>query len=252
MPKLFKREFGEGEPLIILHGLMGSSDNWVTLGKQYAEKFHVIIPDQRNHGQSFHSDEFDYNQMSDDLLELIDEMGIRKAHLLGHSMGGKVVMQFALENPQKVNRLLVADMVPKSYRVDYETIFKALNAVDLNALASRSEAENIVSKYIEEFGVRQFLLKNLTRIDDGYRWKANLEVIQRDIQKMGDWQNSNKTFKGETLFLMGSKSGYYKEGDESIMETFFPNSQLQFIEAGHWLHAEKPDQFFEASKAFLL
>ena len=148
MNQLFFREFGQGEPLIILHGLLGSSDNWVTLGKQYGQHFHVIVPDQRNHGQSFHSDEFDYSFMAEDLQMLVDAKGFKAMNLLGHSMGGKVVMQYALHHPERVKRLIVADMAPKAYKMDYYLIFHALKSINLNGLVSRNEAENVLAERI--------------------------------------------------------------------------------------------------------
>ncbi len=248
---LFFREYGAGDPLIILHGLMGSSDNWATHAKAFAEHFHVLIPDQRNHGQSFHSEEFNYDLLANDLADFINQHTNGLVSLLGHSMGGKVVMKYALQNPNGVKKLVVADMAPKNYKVDYDLIFSALNAVDLNTIKSRSEAEKVVSGYIQEFGMRQFLLKNLTRTDSGYHWKANLGSIQSNIQQMGLWDSSDNQYDGPALFISGNKSGYVKESDHSAVTALFPQAQFQTLNAGHWLHAEKPNEFMSYVQSFL-
>lgn len=248
---LFHREFGEGPPLIILHGLMGSSDNWITLGKQFSEHFHVFLIDQRNHGQSFHSDEFNYQVLTEDLANFVEQQSFDKVSLIGHSMGGKVVMLYALNYPGKVTKLLVADMAPKNYQVNYDLIFSGLNAVDLVNLKSRSEAEKIVSEYIDDFETRQFLLKNLMRDNKSYRWKANLPVIQENIQKMGFWADTNARFDGPTLFISGMLSGYVKDGDGEGIKQLFPDVRMISLESGHWPHAEKPIEFKEAAFDFL-
>ena len=248
---LFFREFGEGEPLIILHGFLGSSDNWVTLGKIYAEHFKVFIIDQRNHGQSFHSDDFDYHHLTSDLSDFIVEKSLTNVSLIGHSMGGKVVMKYVLENPDQINKLIVADMAPKSYPVDYNLIFSALNAIDIENLKSRGEAERILSSHIADFGMRQFLLKNLTRNGDGYKWKANFKVLEANIEKIGDWSTRSQAFEGPTLFINGKQSDYVRDIDEPTILSHFPAVSRVTIDAGHWLHAEKPNEFMEASLNFL-
>ncbi len=248
---LFYREYGSGEPLIILHGLMGSSDNWATHARGFAEHYHVFIPDQRNHGQSFHSDGFNYDVLVSDLEEFVEQYTGAPVSLIGHSMGGKVVMQYTLQNPKNVKKLIVADMVPKNYRVDYDLIFSALKAVDLKTITSRSEAERIVSGYIDDFGMRQFLLKNLTRSDNGYKWKANLKSIEENIQQTGLWNSTRKQYDGPALFISGDKSGYVKETDHSIISNLFTAAKFKSLNAGHWLHAEKPNEFMASAISFL-
>lgn len=252
MQQLNYKSFGEGEPLIILHGLFGSLDNWVTLGKKYAENHQVFLVDQRNHGQSFHDDTFSYEAMSEDLCQFMGQMNIEKAHMIGHSMGGKTVMEFAVKYPEKVNKLIVADIGPKSYPVHHSTIIKAFYSIPIGSLVSRKQADELLSGLIPEFGIRQFLLKNLAREENGFRWKMNLDVIASKIEEVGKGLNQNATFNRETLFLRGGNSDYILDDDFNLIHSIFPKSRIETIEsAGHWLHAEKPMEFFEATTKFL-
>ncbi|OEK06828.1 alpha/beta fold hydrolase [Roseivirga misakiensis] len=253
MPTLNHKVYGEGKPLIILHGLFGSLDNWVTLGKKFGEDFKVFLVDQRNHGQSFHDATFSYEAMSEDLCQFMGEMSINSAHLIGHSMGGKTVMEFARKYPEKVDKLVVADIGPKSYPVHHTAIIKAFYSVPINTLKSRKEADEILSTQIEDFGIRQFLLKNLARTENGFKWKMNLDVIATQIEEVGKGLNQNATFKKESLFIRGGKSDYILDGDVNLIHSIFPNSKIATVEgAGHWLHAEKPMDFYQQVRNFLL
>lgn len=252
MQELYYRELGSGSPLIILHGLFGSSDNWLTLGKKMAEKYKVYLVDQRNHGQSFHSDEFNYQVMSTDLNKFMQQKEIASAHILGHSMGGKTAMQFAVEYPGKINKLIVADIGPRFYPVHHDTILKGLFSINLDKLASRKEADETLSAFVPEVGVRQFLLKNLAREGSSFTWKMNLQVIAKEIEQVGKSLNQNAVFEKPTLFLSGGNSDYIKDADLNLIHSIFKNSMLKTIEgAGHWLHAEKPEEFFELTMNFL-
>ncbi len=243
---------GEGKPLVILHGLFGSLDNWMTLGKKWSESRKVILVDQRNHGNSFHADEFNYQLMSDDLDMLFTHLKIEKAIILGHSMGGKTAMQFAIEYPEKVDQLIIADIGPKFYPVHHHTIIKAFYSVPVKELKSRNEADDLLSGLIPDFGTRQFLLKNLSREKDGFSWKMNLDVIAKNIEEVGKGLNQNAQFKKPTLFVRGSKSDYITNDDLNLIHSIFSDSRLKTIEgAGHWLHAEKPKEFFEALNEFI-
>ena len=243
---------GEGEPFVILHGLFGSLDNWMTLGKKWAENRKVILVDQRNHGNSFHADEFNYQVMSDDLAKLFTHLRIEQAIVMGHSMGGKTAMQFAIEYPEKISKLIVADIGPKFYPVHHHTILKAFYSVPVKDLSSRNEADEIVKKLIPDFGTRQFLLKNLSREKDGFSWKMNLDIIAKNIEEVGKSLNQNAQFKKPTLFVRGSKSDYITNDDLNLIHSIFSESQLKTIEgAGHWLHAEKPNEFFETINDFI-
>lgn len=252
MKELYFRELGEGQPLIILHGLLGTSDNWLTLGKKYAEHFKVYILDQRNHGQSFHDNEFSYPAMSQDLLDFMNSHDIEKAHILGHSMGGKVAMTFATEHPNRVYKLIVADIGPQAYPPHHEAIFKGLFSLDLAKLGSRKEADKKLVEVIPEFGIRQFLLKNLARNADSFEWKMNLDVIAKEIDRVGMGLSQNAGYGGKSLFVRGGKSDYVKDSDMNLIHSIFKNCKLETIEgAGHWLHAEKPDQFLSITLTFL-
>lgn len=252
MPQLNYKTFGEGEPLIILHGLFGSLDNWITLAKKFADNYKVYIVDQRNHGLSFHDDAWDYDVMAEDLCEFMSTEQLDKALLIGHSMGGKTVMNFAVKYPEKVDKLIVADIGPKYYPVHHTTIIKALYSIDVNALSSRNEADEQMQKLISEFGVRQFLLKNLQRDGDSFRWKMNLDVIAKNIEEVGKALNQNATYAQPTLFIRGGKSDYIQDGDFNTIHSIFPKSKIETIaSAGHWLHAEKPAEFFQLVTEFL-
>lgn len=252
MQELYFRELGEGKPLIILHGLLGTSDNWLTLGKKYAEHYKVYILDQRNHGQSFHDDEFSYPAMAEDLLKFMDDHNIEKAHILGHSMGGKVAMTFAIEHPNRVDKLIVADIGPQSYPPHHQQIFKGLFSLDLANLSSRNEADQKLGEHIPELGVRQFLLKNLTRNGDSFEWRMNLNVIAKEIDKIGLGLNHNALFEGSSFFIRGGKSDYVKDSDFNLIHTIFKKSKIETIEGvGHWLHAENPEEFLNLTLDYL-
>lgn len=252
--KLNYKEFGEGnQVLIILHGLLGSLDNWQSHAQHFAEDFKVYTIDHRNHGKSPHSEDMDYDLFVDDLAEFFEDQGIQSAHLLGHSMGGKTVMNFATLYPKKVDKMIVADMSPKASDYAHALIFQALNAVDLENLKSRGEAEITISEFIPEFGVRQFLLKNLTRDKEkGFVWKANISAIERNYPHILEGLDEYALFEGETLFLKGAKSNYVTDEDYELINGHFPKAIIQEVSnAGHWLHAENPKEFYEKAIEFL-
>ena len=260
--KLFFRKLGQGQPMIILHGLFGQSDNWQTLGKQFAEHgstsvttgYEVYLVDMRNHGHSPHSDQWNYNVMSNDLLELINDNILKKVILIGHSMGGKAAMQFALDHPEKLSKLIVADMAPKYYPPHHDKIIEGLKSVDFDVVKTRKEAEEQLSKYINDFGTKQFLLKNLYwKEDDKLAWRFNLEVISKNIEAVGEtFNHDDKQCILPALFLRGGKSKYILDSDKGKIKRMFPRYQLRTIEnAGHWLHADQPAAFFKQVIDFL-
>jgi esterase len=252
--KLFFRKFGE-EPsvLIILHGLFGSSDNWLSLAKTLSQDHTVYLIDQRNHGQSPHSDLHNYQAMSEDLNELMTDEKISSAVILGHSMGGKTAMRFAINFPKKVSKLIVVDIGPKYYPVHHKTILDALLSVDLNAYNSRKEVEDFLLDKLPEPEVRQFLLKNIFWNEDKrMQWRMNLQVLNKEIENIGEAITENTTFKGPSLFLKAEKSDYITEKDYVNIHRLFCPSIIECIpETGHWIQAEAPEVFLDSISAFL-
>lgn len=243
------KELGESDkqPLVILHGLFGSLDNWITLAKYFAEHFHVYLVDQRNHGKSFHSDEFSYEHMAEDLHNFIVSHSIRNPIILGHSMGGKTAMLFATQHPEMLEKLIVVDIAPKAYPVHHHQIIEGLKALDLAKIERRSEADKLLSASIPQDDTRQFLLKNITRNETGgFKWKMNLLVIEKEIETIGYGLSEDSLFEKETLFIRGLKSDYIQDEDIDLIQEHFPNSRLESVEnAGHWVHAQAPQQLFE-------
>lgn len=251
--KLHFRTLGQGEPLIIMHGVFGSSDNWQTLAKIFAEQFKVYLVDLRNHGNSPHSDDFSYELMVKDVIELMDDEKISSAHILGHSMGGKVAMHLSTKHSERVNKLIVVDIAPKYYAPHHKQIFEGFHSVDLKSLESRKEADDQMSKVIANMGVRLFILKNLNRDKDGnFSWKLNVDAIEKAIEEVGESIEEGVSFDGETLFISGGKSDYIKEEDHEMIRSYFPNAEIETVAgAGHWVHAEKPDELSALVTNFL-
>jgi len=252
--KLHSQIFGTGRPFVILHGFLGMGDNWKTLGTRWAEDgYEIHLLDQRNHGRSFHSDAFSYEIMAEDLKKYCEENNLNKIVLLGHSMGGKVAMQFAVTYPEKVSKLIVADIGPKAYPPHHQDILKALSQLDFLKIKSRSEAEDILSEYIKDEGTRLFLLKNLYRKSKNeLALRINLPILSKKIEKVGAALPENTVFKEDTLFLRGEKSGYIEPIDELLIKKHFPKAKIETVSnAGHWLHAENPDDFYNNVMNFL-
>ena len=254
MELLHSRIIGEGKPLLILHGFLGMSDNWKTLGNQYSQnEFQAHLIDQRNHGKSFHSDDFDYELLADDLKNYMVHHNISSANLIGHSMGGKTVMQFACSNPKLVEKLIVADIAPKYYPPHHSEIINGLVSLNFEKINSRTEADNELAKHLSDFGIRQFLLKNLYWVEKGkLGFRFNLSILQNKMEEIGENISSTATFTGETLFLRGDKSEYILQNDFDIIKRHFPKAAINTISnAGHWLHAENPKEFFFETLNFL-
>ena len=251
---LYSRIEGSGDPLLIIHGFLGMSDNWKSLGSQYAAKgFQVHILDLRNHGKSFHSDEFNYDVMAQDVLEYCTEYSLEKVSIIGHSMGGKVAMLFATTFPERVEKLVVADIGPKYYPPHHQEIFAGLNAVDFSKKPDRSEVEETLYPYIPDFGTRQFIMKNVFWVEPGQLdFRFNLKVFNNNIDEIGTALPENAQFTNSTLFIRGGNSKYILDVDLPQIEKHFPNSSLVTIpNVGHWLHAENPKAFFEETVRFL-
>ncbi|MEL6845557.1 MAG: alpha/beta fold hydrolase [Bacteroidota bacterium] len=247
------KSFGNGPALIILHGLFGSLDNWVSHARKLSESYSVYLVDQRNHGKSPHDPQWDYETMAEDLNEFMDQQGIYQANLLGHSMGGKTVMRFAMLYPERIEKLIVADMAPKSYEPHHTKILETLISVDLSKFDSRKAVSEFMEDRIEELGVRQFLLKSLGRDENkAFRWKFNLPVIYQNYPKILEAIPLDFEFDGPTLFLSGGQSPYVSPEDRSMILEGFPEAQFSVIEqAGHWLHADSPSEFLAELRAFL-
>lgn len=251
--KLNFRTLGSGSPLIVMHGVFGSSDNWQTLGKVFSEKYKVYLVDMRNHGKSPHSDDFDYSLMVQDIVEMMGDEGLKKAHILGHSMGGKVAMHLATIHPDKIDRLIVVDIAPKYYPPHHQQIFEGFHSVDLKNLQNRKEADDQMAQVISNMGVRQFILKNLIRDNDGsFGWKLNLIAIENAIEKVGEGLETSVSFSGPSLFIAGGKSDYIQTSDHELIKNYFKSAEVSIVDgAGHWVHAEKPQELSELVLEFL-
>jgi esterase len=250
--ELFHRVYGSGSPLIILHGLFGSCDNWMTQAKMLGEHFTVYTVDLRNHGLSPHSDQHSYDLMAADVRGFITVHNLAPAVVIGHSMGGKVAMKLATDHPDLVSKLVVVDIVPKPYPPHHNKIVEGLLALNVEALTSRQEADLQLSAHVPQSDVRQFLLKNLSRKPQGgFSWKINLPVIADALEDILGDPVHGSPFTGPTLFLMGSRSDYYKHGDEVRIKTHFPKFELDFLETGHWVQAEQPELFVKRVVTFL-
>lgn len=251
--RLHFREQGRGSPLVILHGLFGSLENWAFISQQLSEILQVFSVDQRNHGQSPHSPEMNYSLMAEDVGEFVEERGLLKTSLLGHSMGGKVAMQFALRYPDQVERLVIVDMAPRAYRPAHEEIFRALLALNLNQFQTRAQIDDALSAGIPDLTTRRFLLKGLTRTASGsFNWKFDLPSLYHNYSFLNEATESDQPFEGPTLFIRGEKSDYIREQDLPEIQHLFPGSKVVTISgAGHWVHAEAPEKFLKITKQFL-
>ena len=251
--RLNYKKIGEGQPLIILHGLFGSLDNWMTHGKKWSEEYQVYLVDQRNHGQSPHQAPFDYTSMANDLAKFINEEQIENPILIGHSMGGKTVMEYAVNHPDSIQKAIIVDIAPVAYEVHHYAVLQALNAVNLEEVNSRGEANRILSVYLEDSGVRQFLLKNLYWKEKGkLAWRFNLSLIEKEIIPISEFDISPKQYHGPTLFIKGENSPYILPEYASAIHDKFPNYHLEVIvNAGHWVHAEAPQHFYDVCTSFM-
>jgi len=238
------RKYGEGPPLIILHGLFGSSDNWHAMARCWSQHFTVFAVDQRNHGASPHTTGINYNLLSGDLQGFMDEQQIESAFLVGHSMGGKVAMLFADQFPERVRGLVILDIGIKAYEPRHEAILEVLRDLGPETFDHRNELEPVLAKSIASPGVRQFLIKNLKRDTSGkLAWKFNRQAILADYPKLVAEIPMQVPCDLPALFIRGANSDYITNGDWPVLQNFFPRGELTTLEdAGHWLHAEKPNE----------
>ena len=263
--KLFYRKLGKGDSLIILHGLYGCSDNWLSIARILANNYQVYIPDLRNHGNSPHDMKHDYHVLVEDLLEFCNEHNIQKTILIGHSMGGKLAMSFALLFPYMIEKLVIIDISPRSYlnvesfrehKKQHDEIIHALLNVDFKKIKNRTDVDELLSESIKSKRIRQFLLKNLKRNkDSSYQWKFNLKAIHENLEKTMDsivLLSENKTCLSPALFIKGTNSNYILDSEEEDIKNTFPSSAIVRIkDAGHWVHAEKTDIFLAEIETFL-
>lgn len=251
---LYSRIEGEGQPLLIIHGFLGMSDNWKSLGTQYAnEGFQVHMLDLRNHGRSFHSNDFSYELMVADVLEYCKHHNLSNISIIGHSMGGKVAMLLATTYPDLIKKLIVADIGPKYYAPHHQDILAGLNAVDFSIKPDRTQVEEMLYPYIPDFGTRQFLMKSLYWKEPGQLdFRFNLKVFNEKIEEIGKSLPDDKIFERPTLFIRGGNSRYILDKDMPEIQKHFPIFELVTIpNVGHWLHAENPKMFFEETIKFL-
>ncbi len=251
--KLNYRVIGEGQPLIILHGLFGSSDNWLTHAKRFSEYFKVILVDQRNHGHSEWSDEFNYSLLANDLHDLLNDLGLKDSFIMGHSMGGKTAMTFAQEFPEMLTKLIVVDIGIKQYPMHHDEILEGIHAVSSGKMNSRSEAESLMLPFIPSVGVRQFLMKNLYwKEKERLAWRMNVEILEKEMLNILSALPKQEVFT-PTLFIRGEQSNYILDEDWNDIENAFPDSNIVTIKnAGHWVHAEAPEEFINEVLGFLL
>ncbi|WP_299776998.1 alpha/beta fold hydrolase [uncultured Formosa sp.] len=252
--QLHANVLGEGTPFIILHGFLGMSDNWKTLGVRFSEHhYQVHLVDQRNHGRSFHSDDFSYELLVEDLKDYCDTNNLKHIVLLGHSMGGKTAMLFATKYPEYVSKLIVADISPRFYPVHHDAILNGLGTLDFSEIKTRGAADKALAQYVSDLGTRQFLLKNLYWVEKGQLGlRINLKSLTENVAEVGEALPVHAEFDGDTLFLRGDKSEYIALQDEGIIKTHFPTAKIITIKnAGHWLHAENPEDFYNEVMRFI-
>lgn len=238
------KRIGQGQPVVLIHGLFGNLDNLGRLARHLSEQFEVISIDLPNHGLSSHIANFDYPALAIQVANFIKNLGIAQCHFIGHSMGGKVAMQLALNAPELIKSLIVADIAPVTYTHRHTHIFDALNAIDLPTLTSRSQATAIVTEHGIDAGTAQFLLKNLAKNDNGFFWRCNIENLKNNYPNIIGGLTGSNSFNGPTLFIKGENSDYILSEHRPMIMKYFPQASAKIIQGtGHWLHAEKPASF---------
>jgi pimeloyl-ACP methyl ester carboxylesterase len=252
--KLNYKIYGTGHPVIIMHGMFGMGDNWRTVARMMESQYQSIVVDMRNHGRSPHDPEMYFDVMSLDILEMMDDLGLEQASLLGHSMGGKVAMHIATHSPQKVSKLIVADIAPKHYSPRHDHVIEAIESVRPEELNERSQVEEALARHLgDNQSIIQFIMKNINRrAEGGFEWKANMPVIIDAYHHLMEEVIPSTPFPGPTLFICGEKSNYIRDDDFPQIRALFPNAALVTIpNAGHWVHADAPDLFAKAVLDFL-
>lgn len=250
--RLHYQSIGQGSPLVILHGLFGSADNWRGIAKALSSERQIISVDLRNHGRSFHHSQQTFDLMAEDLLDLLDDLGLSTVDLLGHSLGGKTAMRFTHNFTDRVSKLIVVDIAPRQYADEHSVIFKALLALDLSKFSSRTAVSEALSDTLPDPQVRQFLLLNVQKTDQGFNWRINLQALFCNYPGLLQSVEPNDSVEVPTLFISGEKSNYVTDNDWQQIKSFYPNAKHVVIDnAGHWVHADQPDIFVEQVNRFL-
>ncbi len=251
--QLHFKVYGEGCPVIILHGLFGTLDNWYTISKKLSDSYRVYAVDQRNHGRSPHHHSHTYDDLANDLYLFMHEQNIDAAHVIGHSMGGTAAMQFAAQRTDMVGKLIVVDMAPRDYKPRHDFLFKTFDAIDPEQFARRRDIDNALKKYLPDDAVRQYILKNIIRDEKGhYRWKFNLAAIRENYRSIISGPDIDKPVVKPTLFIKGGQSSYITDEDIGTIQPLFKNVKIETIpDAGHWTHSDAPDSFLEIVQNFL-
>lgn len=251
---LHSKIVGQGKPLLILHGFLGSGDNWITLAKQFATYFEVHLLDLRNHGRSFHDEKMSFNLMSEDVRYYCEKNELKEIALIGHSMGGKIGMHLAVNYPKLVSKLIVADIAPKAYKPGHDNLIQALSAVDFTIHKTREAIAKVIAKHVDSEPVRLFLSKSVYRkAKNEFAFRFNFPILKNCYSSITTALPEHYRFDGDVLFLKGEYSNYILGSDLDLIEAHFPNAEIiALANAGHWLHAENPKEFFKYSKKFLL
>lgn len=248
---LYYQSQGQGHPLVIIHGLFGSSDNWRSMAKYFSKWFTVINVDLRNHGRSFHADSQRFDEMANDIYQLCQHLSFSKVHLLGHSLGGKTAMKLTELYPDLVDKLIVVDVAPRQYHGAHTPMMDAMLALDFNHLSSRSDVDKALAEKIPDKAVRQFLMMNLVSEDETFKWRINLPALKANYIEYMKPVCEDVILDHNSLFIYGDQSDYVSEADRKDIETRFTNSHFQALPTGHWVHAERPQQFKRCVEAFL-
>jgi esterase len=255
MPTLHHRDSGQGpRTLLLLHGLFGSSANWLRIARQLEPDWRVVVPDLRNHGRSFHDPEVSYPALAGDVQALLDALGLERAAVVGHSMGGKTAMWLALTAPDRVERLVVVDSAPVGSTRSMAGLLRGLADLDLRALPDRAAVDAVLAGAVADTRVRQYLLQNLVRHEGAWRWRMNVPALLAGIDLIRGWPTppTGSRYLGQTLFLHGGESGYVQPEHEPIIRALFPYARFRSVPgAGHWVYADRPAEFLAALRAFL-
>lgn len=250
--KLHYQSLGQGHPLILLHGLFGSADNWGAIARYFAQYYQVISVDLRNHGRSPHHASQSYVDMAEDLIKLCDLLNLDRIHLLGHSLGGKVGMQFATQFPNRMGKLIIVDMAMRAYADAHTHLIDAMLAVDLSSMQTRSDVEKALISTIDENMIRQFLLMNLVKSDDRLAWRINLAALKANYPSLQQPVCASAQYDQPSLFIRGERSDYVSDNDIEQIKTRFTIAQFASLPTAHWVHAEQPQAFIEVVAQFLI